>query len=206
MQINTNNNYNTKPLFKANLELSGENSIEYIGEHKLTKMQIKTLKYKFAKKTEDIPGTLILDFGHPYNSFDPACIAYIEGEDHYDSMPVEIHKENLSIDNEFVDKLVKILNIFQMRERNLQKIGGLLTQASEIVARASEIAKSSKSSSLGAAETIFKMRDWRNHGSYDHGLTRSILSEDDTEKMVQNIQKLGFTYSDNVSERPHIDL
>lgn len=67
-----------------------------------------------------------------------------------------IKPELITTDNEFVNKLIKMLEIFKLRENNYIKV-------QQLEQRINELNESTRASSLGAAETLFKMPEWRNN-------------------------------------------
>ena len=79
---------------------------------------------KFTKTTENIKGTLRLDFGEFNEKFigKPAHIAYVNN-DCVDKIPVELSQEKWTTVDKYVEKLIGILNIFQIeKEINSLKI------------------------------------------------------------------------------------
>ena len=58
----------------------------------------------------------------------------------------------------YIDKLVKMLDIFKMREKNFKKINDLESQAAKL-------SQSTRASSLGATETLFEMPNWRKNST-----------------------------------------
>ncbi|MCM1266184.1 MAG: hypothetical protein NC200_08305, partial [Candidatus Gastranaerophilales bacterium] len=118
-------NYNTinnNVSFGANLKLSGKKFAPYKKKNNIDKTQIEELKDKFEKATKDTNGTLELDFGSKdrYGTI-MSRIRYVN-ENKEDSIKVLLENEKLSADDKFVGKLVKMLDIFKMRENNFQKI------------------------------------------------------------------------------------
>jgi len=161
MQINSIQNNN--PSFNAKLVIVPRivrKGGDYILEKGLSDYQIKFLKQKFEKATKDIKGTLELNLGERDRCYDSDLGKITYKTNRYeDSIPVYIGPESLSTKNEFVDKLVKMLEIFNMRKKNFQKISDLQT-------RTIELSQSTKASSYGAVETLFEMPDWRNNKYY----------------------------------------
>lgn len=171
MQITKTQNYN--PNFNAKLELYGRDLEKYKKNTNITDFQIRVMKDKFERATEDIEGTLRLDFGeyypcNPYITKKPN-ISYINNKNQKDKMPIALDRVLISSNDEFIDKLVAILDIFKMRERNISEI-------EKLAKRADQLAISTRASSLGAAETIFPVREWRNR-EFDAGLTRQFELE-----------------------------
>jgi len=157
---------NTKPSFKASLKIYPK-GVHHYGSTKpydyedlpLNDLQLKTLKSKFEKATKDIKGTLTVSLGQ-YNVYNdsynyPSNISYMNGK-YKDSIPVIIGPQSLTTKNEFVDKLVKMLEIFKFREKNSIRV-------QQMEQRIAELNQSTRASSLGAAETLFKMPEWRNN-------------------------------------------
>ena len=171
MQIPKTQNYN--PNFNAKLELYGKDFKKYKENANITDFQIKVMKDKFERATEDIEGTLRLDFGeyypcNPYITKKPN-ITYLSEKNHVDKMPIALERVKISSKDEFIDKLITTLNIFKMRENNINKI-------EQLAKRADQLALSTRASSLGAAETIFPVREWRNR-EFDAGLARQFKLE-----------------------------
>ena len=169
MQITKTQNYN--PNFNAKLVLSWRDFKHYKKNANITDFQIRVMEDKFERATEDIEGTLKLDFGeyyprNPYMTKEPN-ITYINGKNHTDKMPIALERILISSNDEFIDKLVATLNIFKMRERNMNKI-------EDLVKKADQLALSTRASSLGAAETIFPVREWRNR-EFKPGFTTDFI-------------------------------
>jgi len=126
---------NNTPSFKANLVIvprTGRKGGDYILEKGLSDYQIKFLQQKFEKATKDIKGTLELNLGELYGCYDNDISEITYKNNRYkDSIPVVIGPESLSTKNEFVEKLVKMLEIFNMRKKNFQKIRDLQTRTAE---------------------------------------------------------------------------
>lgn len=163
--MNTKSIQNYNPTFNAKLNITPKsiyNIHTYVHEIEdlpLNNVQLKLLTSKFEKATKGIKGTLDLYFGE-FSSFNqyvhnPSKISYINGK-YKDSIPVIIEPQALTTKDEFVAKLVKILEIFKFREKNATKI-------QHMEHRIEELNQSTRASSLGAAETLFKMPDWRNN-------------------------------------------
>lgn len=161
MQINKIQN---SPSFSASLKIEplsyyGIKMHDYKTEMPLSEFQERLLKQKFEKATKDIKGLLTIDLGRRniFNIYENRTSGLLyNNEKHSDSIPV--YFKNISSDNEFVDKLVKMLDIFKMREKNFKKINDLKSQAAKL-------SQSTRASSLGATETLFEMPNWRNNST-----------------------------------------
>lgn len=164
MQVNSTLNTNLSFNAKLNIRPKGVHHFnsERLYDYEdlpLNALQLKTLKSKFEKATKDIKGTLTVSLGeyNPYNSSYnyPSNISYMKGK-YKDSIPVIIEPESLTTNDEFVDKLVKMLEIFKFREKNS-------IRATQMEQKVKDLKQSTRASSLGAAETLFEMPKWRNN-------------------------------------------
>lgn len=124
MQIN-NFQTNNRTAFGANLKLSGTKLPQYLKNNEISDSAIKELCDKFEKATKQIEGTLELDFGSKMKYGDLMSLIRYTGGKNNDEIKVFLENEKLSSDDKFVDKLVKMLDIFKMREKNYQKIENL---------------------------------------------------------------------------------
>lgn len=160
MQINKIEN--TNPSFNAKLVARGQNCVwdtqECLKKHcQFTDLQVKVLQQKFEKATKDIRGTLCLDFGEYYENpymCRTSNISY-SNKGYEDSIPCYFD-EQVSTNNTFIEKLVKMIEIFDMRKKNNDKVIALQK-------RIANLSQSTRASSLGATETLFEMPDWRNN-------------------------------------------
>ena len=146
----------TTPSFNARLRIVPKCTYEDLP---LNDIQLKCLKSKFEQSTNDIKGTLHLALGqyNSYNNFctSPSRITYVNKE-YKDSIPIIIEPQSLITKDEFVDKLVKMLEIFKFREKNAKKV-------QQMEQRMKDLEQSTRASSLGAIETLFKIPEWRNN-------------------------------------------
>ena len=178
-----NNNSN----FKAKLELTGKDFKLYKKKNNITNHQIKELTDKFIQNTENIKGTLRLDFGEFNEKFvgKPAHIAYINNNC-VDKIPVELSQEKWTTVDKYVEKLIGILNIFKTREKSKNEIECLLMQADNI-------AQETQEESLEAAEKLFNLRNWRNKTVTDKGL--SSIFEHEPFNLYEADKYQGFDYT-----------
>lgn len=163
--MRTNSIPNYSPTFNARLNIipksvySKWEHTDVIQDLPLNDIQLKLLTNKFEKATKDTKGTLNLFLGE-FNFYNPYCnkpsnISYTNGK-YKDSIPVIIEPESLTTNDEFVDKLVKMLEIFKFREKNS-------IRATQMEQKVKDLKQSTRASSLGAAETLFEMPKWRNN-------------------------------------------
>ena len=178
-----NNNSN----FKAKLELTGKDFRLYKKKNNITSHQIKEMTDKFTKTTENIKGTLRLDFGEAHKTFigKPAHIAYVNN-DCVDKIPVELPQEEWTTVDKYVQKLIGILNIFKTREKSKNEIECLLMQADNIAQKTQE-------ESLEATEKLFTLRNWRNKEAPDKGL--SSIFEHEPFNLYETDKYQGFDYT-----------
>lgn len=168
MQINNcqinNCQINNKLSFCANLKLCGKELTTYLKKNRITDLQIKALKDKFEKATKETEGIIELDFGSYYPDkmymSEKSKIRYINGE-YDDYIGVFFEDEKLSSNSKFVDKLVKMLDIFKMREKDFQKISKLRERKEKehdfekLRERISRLSKKTKENSYKAAKELF---------------------------------------------------
>jgi len=173
--------------FKAKLELTGKDFKLYKKKNNITSFQIKELTDKFNKTTENIKGTLRLDFGEAHETFigKPAHIAYVNNNC-VDKIPVELSQEKWTTVDKYVEKLIGILNIFKTREKSKNEIECLLMNADNIAQKTQE-------ESLEAAEKLFNLRNWRNKTVTDKGL--SSIFEHEPFNLYEADKYQGFDYT-----------
>lgn len=156
MKINSVQNSN--PSFNARLNIIPKSVyVKRVGDVTqdlpISELELRLLKNKFQKATKDTEGTLNLSLGEVnyYNQYacKPCSFTYTNGK-YKDNIPVIMEPEDVTTKNEFVDKLVKTLEIFKFREKNTIKINDMRK-------RAAELEQSTKASSLGAMKTMFEM-------------------------------------------------
>lgn len=123
-QINNIQSYNGTS-FNAKLKLSGNKLPQYLKNNEINTSVAKELCDKFEKATKEIDGTLEMDFGSKVKNGElMSRIRYSSGKND-DEIKVFLENEKLSSDDKFVNKLVKMLDIFKMREKNFQKVKNL---------------------------------------------------------------------------------
>ena len=173
--------------FKAKLELTGKDFKQYKKNNNITSHQIKEMTDKFTKTTENIKGTLRLDFGEAHETFigKPAHIAYVNNNC-VDKIPVELSQEKWTTVDKYVEKLIGILNIFKTREKSKNEIECLLMNADNIAQKTQE-------ESLEAAEKLFNLRNWRNKTVTDKGL--SSIFEQEPFNLYEADKYQGFDYT-----------
>lgn len=155
---------NSNPSFEARLNIipksvyDARKHVDVIEKLPINDIQLKLLTSRFEKATKNIKGTLNVSLGE-YNFYNSSCnnpsyISYTNGK-YIDSIPAIIEPQHLTTKDEFVDKLVKMLEIFKFREKNAIRV-------QHMEQRIKELTQSTRASSLGAVETLFKMPKWRN--------------------------------------------